>query len=79
MDVPLPPGAKLLDATEAIRRIQERDHTTLPGQQMSFQQEQALCELLRTGVIAAGLATDGRLLFTQTHDIDGNPYNLVET
>lgn len=80
MDVPLPPGAKILPTDEGVRRIQERDHVLAPGTNwMSFDFEQAMIHLLREGVVFAVLATDGQLGFVAAKDHDGTPFNVIET
>lgn len=57
-------GYEILEVDEAIRRIQERDHILLPGEeQMDFEHEQAIIDLLRMGEITAALLPDGRIAF----------------
>ena len=41
MDIPLPPGAQVIEPTEAIRRIQERDHHVPSDQAGTFLTERA--------------------------------------
>jgi len=52
-----------ITATEAIRRIQERDHVAPPGLQMNFEQEQELIAAIRARQVYAGLTDDGQLAF----------------
>jgi len=57
---PLPPGARLLDADEAIERVTTGDHEK-PGGDGSVELDVMLIDLVRAEIVAVALLADGQL------------------
>lgn len=73
--MPMPPGAQIIDATEAIRRIQERDHFVPSGRQASFVSEEVIIALIRKGAVMVALGPDRQLLFWPVDLASGKPFD----
>lgn len=72
--IPLPEGARIIDATEAIRRIQERDHYT-PRGAGSFKADTVILALIRSGAVTVALSPDNQLLFWPNDLQSGKPFD----
>jgi hypothetical protein len=66
---PLPPGARLLSAQQAVEALVSGDHPE--GSQGSLAMDGGLIELLRQGYLIACRRPDGRIAFTGNPDTGG--------
>jgi hypothetical protein len=67
-----PPGSIQIDAQEAIRRIQERDHTEPSG---SFETDEVILELIRSGKVVVALTPSQVLAFWPVDLETGEPFD----
>jgi hypothetical protein len=72
MSMPIPPGGRLIEPAEAIRRIQERDHAEPAG---SFVSDEVIISLIRKGAVVTCLTADGKLAFWPVDLASGEPYD----
>lgn len=75
MAIPLPPGAELIDADEAVRRIQERDHYVPSGRMGTSMSDEVIISLIRKGAVLVALATDRQLCFWPVDLETGEPFD----
>lgn len=72
MNIPLPPGAQLIEPAEAIRRIQERDHSQPAG---SFMSDEVIIALIRKGAVITVLTVNQELAFWPVDLASGEPFD----
>lgn len=71
----LPPGSQVLEPTEAVRRIQERDHNIPSGQPGSFMTDEVIIALIRKGAVITALTADRQLAFWPVDLASGEPFD----
>jgi len=72
MNIPLPPGAQVIEPAEAIRRIQERDHAQPQGPYLA---DEVIISMIRKGMITSALTADGKLAFWPNDLESGEPFD----
>lgn len=73
--MPMPAGARRIDAAEAIRRIHERDHYVPSGQSAPFLADEVIIALIRKGAVLTALGPDNQLLFWPVDLESGEPFD----
>lgn len=72
MNIPLPPGAQIIEPAEAIRRIQERDHAQPQG---SYLANEVIISMIRKGMIVTALTPENVLAFCPVDLESGEPFD----
>ena len=68
----LPQGSEILEPKEAIRRIQERDHSQPQG---TLELDETIIALIRKGAVITALTPDRKLAFWPTDLETGEPFD----